>query len=74
MASSTRDHTDLLAAVDAENGAVHVDHWKQFGAEHGYVPARKLNGFFGGVVPSMRKDGDMRVLTDVGRDRAHGRR
>jgi hypothetical protein len=64
-----RDYTDLLAAVHAEGGAVSVERWKVLGAEHGYVPARTLNGLFGGLVPSMRKDGDQRVLTEKGRSR-----
>lgn len=56
----------VLSDVLAAGGRVTVDAWRDIGLRHGYDP-RGLSGFFTGGVPSMRSDGDDRVLTDRGR-------
>lgn len=57
----------LLAEVIALGGCLHVTTWRELTLRHGY---RYCNGFFGGRVPSMVSDGDMRIITDAGRARA----
>ena len=58
----------LSDALEA-GGRLTVDQWRQIGLDRGYDP-RGLSGFFTGHVPSMRSEGDERVLTDRGRREA----
>ena len=56
----------VLADVLSAGGRVPVDEWRKIGLAHGYDP-RGLSGYFTGHSPSMRSDGDDRVLTPRGR-------
>lgn len=55
----------VLADVHRRGGRLSVDEWRDIGLAHGYDP-RGLAGFFTGRMPSMRSDGDDRVLTARG--------
>ncbi len=59
----------VLAEVAARNGRLHVDDWRALGVRYGYE-VRGLAGFFGGRWPSMWSEGDWRVLTTLGEERA----
>ena len=50
---------------DAANGRLHRDAARDLAVQEGYDP-RGVAGFYQGT-PSLLKDGDFRVLTDVGR-------
>jgi hypothetical protein len=59
----------VLNDVLKAGGRLTVDEWRQIGLDRGYDP-RGLSGFFTGRVPSMRSEGNDRVLTDRGRREA----
>ncbi len=56
----------VLVEVDDRGGKVHVDQWREIGKKLGYDP-RGLSGFFTGKMPSMRSDGDERIITPKGK-------
>jgi hypothetical protein len=60
---------DILSAVVAAGGSVSKLEWIAILWSFGRSP-RSGNGFFGGVAPSMRSEGDRRILTEVGSIRA----
>ncbi len=55
----------LLRATQMAGGDLHVDEWRDLGVAHGYKP-RGLGGFFNGDAPTMRREGDRRILTKQG--------
>lgn len=64
-------NADRLASprdVAAAGGRVLLAHWIAILVSHGRSP-RSGNGYFGGVAPSMRSEGEWRVLTELGRSR-----
>ena len=55
----------VLSDALQAGGRLTVDQWRQIGLDRGYDP-RGLSGFFTGHVPSMRSEGEERVLTERG--------
>jgi hypothetical protein len=55
----------LLTAVEEAGGDVSAAEWANLGLLCGYDP-RGLGGFFRGNEPSMRADGDRRIITSRG--------
>jgi hypothetical protein len=60
----------LLRFVAEQGSRVHWTLYHRTGNELG-LPAPGQNGAFGGRVPSMVRDGEYRILTEVGRERAY---
>jgi hypothetical protein len=61
--------SEVLKAVVAAGGNISKLEWIAILRSFGRGP-RSGNGFFGGVTPSMRSEGDRRNLTEVGSIRA----
>lgn len=59
----------FLAAMDQRGGRLHHTEISDLAREHGYDP-RGLAGFYGGAQRSLARDGDDRVLTEIGRRNA----
>jgi hypothetical protein len=61
----------LYQRMLAAGGAVETQaEWRALGQSVGYTARSDLAGFFGGRVPSVVREGDRRVLTQAGRQRA----
>jgi hypothetical protein len=56
-----------MNAIDAAGGAVTRSQFSVLGRKYGYADARGLGGFATGKNPSIRSEGDMRVLTQRGK-------
>jgi hypothetical protein len=59
----------LLLWVIEQGGRVHWSEYHRAGMELGSPPPGQ-NSLFGARVPSMRREGEVRVVTDIGRERA----
>jgi hypothetical protein len=59
----------LMLWVIEQGGRVHWTEYHRMGIELGCPPPGQ-NGAFGTCAPSMVRDGDFRVITDAGRERA----
>ena len=62
----------VYAAMVAANGAIVNETvvWRALGQLAGYSGRSDLAGFYGGRSPSLRREGDKRVLTEHGWRRA----
>jgi len=59
----------LLLWVIEQGGRVHWTEYHRMGIELGYPPPAQ-NSLFGTRIPSMVRDGEYRLVTEVGRARA----
>ena len=57
----------FLNAIDEAGGAVTRSEFSTLGRTFGYKDARGLGGFATGQNPSIRSEGEMRVLTERGK-------